>query len=495
VILPSVGGRSRRLSRARIASVFVLAVASLAALAAPAWAHAVVVRTSPAAGSSVPGPVTQLSVTFDEPVSAPSDALRVSGPTPHLIGVARRVGKGRTLVLATGRLRDGWYEVSWRVTADDGDVVEGSYQFGVGAVSDSARRTFTSESRPGAVTWSATLTAGLRWVVFTALALGLGGLGGHALVWRLRDTLRKVGAPAPPPTQPVRLGTVCLLGAAAAIGLAAHAADVRPLTGLLSLRPQAVLAGDATAVPVAETMLFLLTGLLSVAVRRRRWMLALTLFAVVIADAVRSHLREQAGTAGVVLATVHLTAAALWVGALPVVIRTASRWRKLGRSHAAWQLVQDYSACALVAYLVVAATGAAAGIVLIGSWTALISTSYGLALLVKLVVFAAVSVLALRARHRLRGCEGTSAALRLTLSEPRALIAVLAAAAVLVSFAPPRLLARADRPAPSLPPGQILHEPSGGAAHRGRELAEGLVASRSRIRQASTDGRTSSSVS
>lgn len=35
-------------------------------------------------------------------------------------------------MVATGLLRDGVYLVRWQVTADDGDLIDGSYSFGVG---------------------------------------------------------------------------------------------------------------------------------------------------------------------------------------------------------------------------------------------------------------------------------------------------------------------------------------------------------------------------
>ena len=432
--------------RATLLGAVVAAFSAVVVMVAPpASAHAVLLSTSPAAGYSVSGPVELVSLTFSERVTATSDAVRISGPTPGLRSLARSTEGGRTLLVATGPLRPGVYAVRWQVTADDGDVVDGSYQFAVGVSADTG--SLASSSRPDAVNSSFLETVVLRWVVFAALAAALGGLVGRLLVRSVQTIAAQVGAQLPEPWQmPVR--PACLFGVVAAVALAAHAADGASfLSGLSSLRPSR-LNGGAAAVPMTEALLFSVSAVLSSTRGRIRVLAVAPLLGIAFAEGVRGHLRAQDGAVGAVLIGVHVAAAAAWTGALLVVLQTASRWRTAGRGNAGWQLVHTYSRAALVAYLLVTGTGTTAAVLLLPSWVSLTDTRYGVALLAKLALVAGVTVLALRSRRQLGRTEFSTNGLRLGLLEPRALTAVLAAAAVLVSLVPPRLLARAAAPSP-----------------------------------------------
>ena len=437
-----------RLSSLAVALLVWLATAVLSA--GPASAHAVLLITTPPSGYSAPEPVRQVSLTFTEPVTATAQAIRIDGPTADLRAVARASGGGRTLTVATPLLRAGVYVVTWQVTADDGDVVTGSYGFAVGSGTDPAG--LASRSRLDAITGSLLFTAALRWLLFAMLAVALGGLVGTALVTRLQRAAATVGAAPLPLPRLLSLPLACLVGAAAAAGLAAHATNGASfLRGLVSLRPWAL--HGASAAPLSELLLFGFAGALLWCSRapRLRWLAglsALPLLGVAVAEGLRGHLHEQQGVAGAALVAVHVAAAAAWTGALVVVLLAAARWRAAGRSNATWQLVHAYSRTALLAYLLVIATGATAAVLLFPSWSALTSTRYGIVLVAKLVVVAAVTVLALVGRVALRRTEAAVGAYRPRATEPLALTGALLAAAVLVSFAPPRLVAAAAAPVP-----------------------------------------------
>jgi copper transport protein len=388
-----------------------------------------------------------LSLTFSEPVTATAQAVTLTGPTPALRPISHAVDGGRTLHVDTGPLRDGRYTVAWQVTADDGDVVNGSYQFAVGTATASP----SAGPRLDAVTGSLVETAAGRWLLFTALAVALGGLAGSVLVRRLtRLTAEVSGAPLPP-GRLLPMRAACALGVVAAVALAAHAVNGSSfLTGLMSLRPWD--SRGAATVPLTEALLFAVAAAV-LSVPRARLLAVLPLLGVAAAEGLRGHLHEQDGLAGAALVGVHIAAAAAWTGALAVIALTAARWRAAGRSNAAWQLVHAYSRSAVVAYLLTVTTGAVAAVLLLPSWTSLTSTRYGVALLVKLVVVVAVTGLALTGRARLRRSEPNPAALRLRWPEPAALTAVLLVAAVLVSLVPPKLLAAAAAPVP--PPAPV----------------------------------------
>ena len=451
---PPTGGRRRPVA-VRTAVVAALAAATIAGLAAPASAHTVLIATMPTAGYTVAGPVEQVSLTFTEAVTATQDAVRISGPTAHLRGLAESQNGGLTLVVPTGRLEDGVYTVSWRVTADDGDVVEGRYRFGVGPNADATSPRSTSP-RDGSST-SVLLTAVLRWVLFVGLVAGLGGLAGAALVGRLRRSARHLGVRELPDSWEMPGRSLCLVSALAALALAAHASNRAFFAGLGSLRPWAIVGGGATAVPVGEALLFTFAALLLCVPRRWRAAAVAPLLGVAVAEGLRGHLYQQIGPSGAVVISVHVALAAAWFGALLVVVRTAAIWRAAGRTGAGWQLVHDYSTVALFGYVAVVSTGTVAAVLLVPSWSALLETGYGWSLVVKLVLVALVSIIAFRSRRLLQRVEGADQTLPLSRIEPGALTAVLAAAAVLVSLVPPRLLARAvEPPPPPAPSGPVV---------------------------------------
>jgi len=101
--------------------------------AAPASAHARVVRTTPDNGATSDGRLKVISVVFDDPVRVVPRSLVVTGATgaPQTIG-APRVVDGRTLEAPlSDRLPAGRYFVGWRILSDDGHVESGSFGFDV----------------------------------------------------------------------------------------------------------------------------------------------------------------------------------------------------------------------------------------------------------------------------------------------------------------------------------------------------------------------------
>ncbi|WP_369657667.1 CopD family protein [Streptomyces sp. RPA4-2] len=122
-----------------------------------------------------------------------------------------------------------------------------------------------------------------------------------------------------------------------------------------------------------------------------------------VAEALRSHPpAEQHPLIGSGPTLVHVTCAALWAGGLPHVLRMLRAW---GAAEAGAALLGRYARVAAVLFAVITATAAGSTLRRMPSGTVLdqlTSTSYGRALPAKLLLVAAVAVLALLARLRLR---------------------------------------------------------------------------------------------
>ncbi len=142
------------------------------------------------------------------------------------------------------------------------------------------------------------------------------------------------------------------------------------------------------------------------ALSRRPLTQVVPLTAVVVAEALRAHPTVEDGPlVGTALTFVHLLCAALWVGGLLSVLRTlaARPWRAAPGAGAA--LLGLYARVAAVLLAAVTVTGSWSTLRRMPPGTVLdqlAETAYGRVLLAKVLLMAAVAVLALRARLRLR---------------------------------------------------------------------------------------------
>jgi copper transport protein len=397
---------------------FVLAL--LLGTGAPASAHATLLFTSPAADATVADSPASLVLVFDQPVGASGSSVRLS-PAAGLGRPSRSQG-GRTVTFPVhGKLAEGVHTVEWQVTAQDGDIMTGSYRFAIGP------RTVALASGQTTTAKDPVPTTILRWLLFTALALLLGEAVLDRLAARVPD------APSRRPRSPAL--PAAIVGCTAALGLTAlvigdgslrSAIDTRP--GVLSLIEVAGFAAAAA----------------TVAVRRREWALV-PLAAVVIAEALRAHPQAEQAVAGQVLTFVHLTAAALWVGALVQVLRTMVAWR--GERAAARALMLAYSRLAAWLFAAVVTTGVIAALLLV-PLDDLATTTYGQVLLAKTGAVTLVAALAYAARRRLRRTTG-GLPYRPARLEASVLAVVLALSATLTVLRAP---ADANRPLSFAPP-------------------------------------------
>jgi copper transport protein len=188
------------------------------------------------------------------------------------------------------------------------------------------------------------------------------------------------------------------------------------------------------------------------------------LIAVAVAEGLRAHPHAHSPVLGFVVTVVHLLAVAVWLGALVHVVRVARRWR--GDAGWARLLGHDYARLAVILLVVVLASGTVEAILLLPGFAAVVDTTYGVVLVVKVGVVVGVIVLAVVGRRRLRRTPLASAGGpfgRAAWVEIAGLVGVLVVTALLVSVAPPgpTTTALAAPPAPSglvVPAGTLAGE-------------------------------------
>lgn len=413
-------------------------------------AHANLSRSDPAANASLDTAPVEIRLWFTEPLEAEFSRFMLidsSGATIQTPASQADPADPTQLFMHPGTLAEGLYTVSWRVLSTDGHTTEGSFAFGIGvAVTPTATAPTTSEAVP-------VDSAIIRWINLLSLSLGLGSLAFWIFVWK----------PAVPQGQPdverwmqriiwsgwMLMGVsgifMLLLQVSVAAGISIWDAVTNPALGV-------VLNGSRYGqVWLARLVFWLgLGGVLWLA-RRERWLYWVALILgclMLLTNSLYSH--ASAMTQDTFLAVVsdwlHLTATVLWMGGLIqffVVIGAARRHIDSITSLLS-DLVGHFSNFARVTVAALMITGMYAAWLQVGSVEALLTTVYGQALFIKLVLvlpLLAISAVNLvftqRGLHngesvwtgRLRGLVGAE----ITLT-----IAVLAAVGAMTSIAPAR---------------------------------------------------------
>lgn len=400
--------------------------------AGPSHAHALLERSSPAAGTVIATDQTpqKLSLWFTEPVQASFNSIAV------LDSDNRRVDRlnARTsdqepsrIDVDLGNLPGGAYLVRWRAVSADTHVVRGTFWFVVGfAATPPPTAQLLGTGTPTlsfteiAVRWSSLLAllclAGMALFRITAPATA------HIAIpaWERRFTLMVLG---------LFLAAHCFLAATQAEAVAELPLP-QALTG--TVLKEVLFDSRFGALWWLKLVLGSLLGV--VLYRRARATVALIVAVLLLLST--SLAGHAAGARAVpILAitadTLHLLAAALWIGTLsqlclllPAVVAQPSH----ERFETLRKLVPRVSAVLLPAVLVLVATGLVNTWEVVGTLHALFNTAHGQSLLVKLALL--VPLLAIAATNLLIIRPGISAG---TETAPRRFLANVRAEAVLIA--------------------------------------------------------------
>jgi copper resistance protein C len=108
-----------------------LSLIAIVVLGAPAFGHAKLLVTAPAADAQVTGSPVALTLTFNEGVRLSLLKLTIGGHDIPL-DIDRAAATAVTVTVKVPTLAAGKYDVQWTaLTPSDGHVVKGSYSFSV----------------------------------------------------------------------------------------------------------------------------------------------------------------------------------------------------------------------------------------------------------------------------------------------------------------------------------------------------------------------------
>lgn len=375
--------------------VAVLALAGVGVLASPADAHALLERSYPAAGASLPRAPRAMLLYFTEapePTLSTVSLLDSSGQIVPGVGKPAVVpSDARELRATLPSLTDGVYTVNWRtVSKVDGHVTGGSFAFGIG-VQPPAGAAVAQGAQGGSLSTGSTpapaAVAGL-WLLYWGLALlaAAGATGMLVFGWRLPGGARIV----------IAAGWLAAAAGILTMILSERAAAGVPFGELFGAAAGRSLLAQAAAVAVCGVAAFFAA--------RSPAGPALAVLGAAAAGALFVH--AQAGHAetqssvrllNVADQWLHMLAAGVWVGGLV--------WLLLGLRNldgaAGAAAVRRFSQLALAAVALIAVTGVLRAVPEVGSFGALVSTSFGVTLLIKSSLFVVLMGIAWRNRYRL----------------------------------------------------------------------------------------------
>jgi copper transport protein len=416
------------------------------ALPSSAGAHASLETTAPRWGAVLAASPHAITLVYDEDVVA--RYARVAVVTPRGENLAGRVqvaGSAVNVPLRSGPA--GSYTVRWRMVAsDDGHVTEGAFSFGV--------RAKPLPPAPASGVGVPVAPELLAWLQFLGIVLAGGTLVFRALV--LAPAARVLGKEgAGDASNAIRVG---IAGAVLSlhIGVLAFLLGAYPIAGgglLDFLNTEIVPIRVATRLGQAWTVttfawlavLALLIGAWVTPRRREPLLTSAGLLSLCVAFGI-SWASHPAAHGALALAAdyVHLVAAALWVGGVIGLALLAQATRSSprdAREALARACLLRFSRLAAPVVIVLALGGAYVALRELPGPAMLLTTGYGITLLVKSTVF--MAALALAGYHRRsvvpQLAAGTPVAnVRRTLAlEAGFLVTAIALAAVLGQTAPP----------------------------------------------------------
>jgi copper transport protein len=388
----------------RLCSLLLLAFFLVVAIAAPASAHATLTSTTPTDGSVVHGPLTSVSVTFDESVGVTAGSLRIYDPKGARVDAgAPTQSKGGTTMTVGLRpnLGPGTYTAAWHVVSADSHPVSGAFTFSIGHPSSH----ISAASIQG--------HGGLRIQIIYAVVRGLGFVGFAVFAGGVAFVLAcwPAGGVEPRARRLITFGWgLCLVAAILALVLQGTYASNHGFGGMLDptlikrtihsrLGACLLLRIALLLVGAVFTYLFLerwpRTSRLREPVPMAGWAVLLAGLAATWSFAGHASVGRYVPLS-ILSDVIHLGAAVVWVGGLCMLAGTTLRGLNV---RLAWETVSTFSPLALGCVAVIIVTGSLQTLRDTGHWGALFETTYGLLIIAKIVGLVLLMGLGLVARN------------------------------------------------------------------------------------------------
>jgi copper transport protein len=392
--------------------------------ATPAWSHAILLHTEPAANERLDSDPSQIVLIFNERVEPTFNSLRVLDQQGHRWDNGTiRVEDGDTVTVSLPQVKDGSYGVFWRVTSLDGHQVQGQFGFGVRA--DPPTDEELAQQIPQEQFVPQWYIPAVRGVELAALSLWIGGIAFLAIVL-LPVTMAVPGSDEPSRYLKIVHRSETSLLAGGVIFLAAELLWLWGKTAALVGIPMRQAASWPSLLAVLTTTrlgewwmvrAFSALGLVALSLfgfrpawARKRWgagwAAGVTVPAVAILASIAATGHAQAVSQGVMIAEavdwIHLAATVVWIGGLVHLLMTLALARRQRPDAAEFlrRLTSRFSKLAQYCLLALVATGIYNTWLHLPSWSSFISSDYGRVLSAKLSLVLVIVAVAAMNRQR-----------------------------------------------------------------------------------------------
>jgi len=369
-----------------------LTLLALAMFVTPVLAHALLLRSIPEANATLERAPAQVELFFSETVDQSFTTISVFDSNGVQVDNADSKidpADSTHLTVSVRSLPDGIYTVAWKaLSAVDGHVTTGAFPFAVGNVDAAALAAAAQASRQIKLSFGEIIA---KWLLYLSAMALTGGTLFVLTVWQPETDL------AFDETLWARLARLALigLGVASIVGLlvqAGQAAGSEIAAPWSTATGQILFSTRFGALWLARfvLLLVLVTPLLEMKSRRARWLSLGVSGLLLLTISLGSHAAAEPQPFWPVLADwLHLVAASVWVGGLTHFVAGIWMIRRLApaiRTRLTAQLIPRFSILALVSVNVLTVTGIYSAYLRIGSFEALLSSIYGQALIVKLLI-------------------------------------------------------------------------------------------------------------
>ena len=382
----------RRSERAAIVLLFLVLLAGHAGVASGARLHATLLRSSPAAKSRLAVAPDTIRLVFSEQVVPELSQISIVGTDGRSISlkVANDPHDVHTLVSRVAvALGSGTFKVVWRVLSADGHPVGGNYEFTVAQTADPTLST-AGTTAPAVPTTSLPVdsmsTHGhtgngpeekpvpILASLLRGLGLGLLMAGVGVLFFGLTSRDHRHLAARTLTSRSITGGAVLLV-----IHAVLWMKHIAPNGALSGAFVGSLLGSFVGRVEAARTALALLAFLAIVVARRRKAALVLGVACIVVSGAI-GHPAAIDPSLAVPAKVVHLIAASVWLGGLIWLV-----WLARCDDAACRLEARRVSSMALIAVILIAASGLVQAVLFLSTPSDLIHTTYGKLVLAKII--------------------------------------------------------------------------------------------------------------
>ncbi|RVT57120.1 copper resistance protein CopC [Niallia taxi] len=363
-----------------------------------ASAHAYIVNSSPSENESLDDSPTKATIEYNEKIQSGFAVLNVTNSAGEKVDEGNVTVEDKTIsVDLKANLKNDVYTMEWRVVSADGHSITGLVPFSIGELPEGVvlpQEQYTADK-------SSMISVSINKVLlYSGFSLYM-GLVLFYLVWFRPNGLEPKIAGR---TKRYAVVALTLIGLGLLSFIVIQTQVNAGVSFFQALKPSLLLetlqSTKEGTIWSIQMVLFLLLVLAQVLIfkkgallKKRLWILPLISFVgILLCKAFIGHPSSSPyENVAIIMNFFHLTAASIWLGGIIVIIFLLKEgvFAKEGEQHDIyWNTLQAYSMWALFTVAVLAISGAVNGSLLIPDFHSLVSTAYGITLLVKVGIFA-----------------------------------------------------------------------------------------------------------